>query len=147
MIIKTTNAGAIAIEAEVMQVIEECLDYLLSIGKKLSEVLGLREKTGKPNGKAEPLDLIVLRGKQFILPYEDNIVESGTFINGRTVLEALTMVISMSFLMGVFFNDQNTTSLLNREQETDQKMRSILEILERVADPNTYLELRDLCSE
>ena len=147
LLIKSANAGAIAIEAELMQIIEECLDYLLGIGKKLSGVLGLREKIGKPEGKSEPLDPIALRGKPFSLPYEENIIKSRTLINGRTVLEALTMAISMSFLAGIFFIDQNTTSLLIREQEIDQKMRSKLEILERIADPETYLELKDLCTE
>ncbi|MBA7538551.1 hypothetical protein ES705_30828 [subsurface metagenome] len=130
-----------------MHVIEECLDYLLGIGKKLSGVLSLREKIGTPESKSESLDTIILRGKSFSLPYEEEVIKSGTITNGRTVLEALTMVISMSFLAAIFFNDQNTTSLLIHEQEIDQKIRSKLEILERIADPETYLELRALCTE
>ncbi|MBA7536363.1 hypothetical protein ES705_28626 [subsurface metagenome] len=116
LLIKSTNAGAIAIEAELMHVIEECLDYLLGIGKKLSSVLSLREKIGTSEGKSEPLDTIILRGKSFSLPYEEKVIKSGNITNGRTVLEALTMAISMSFLAAILFNDQNTTSLLIREQ-------------------------------
>lgn len=147
LLIKSTNAGAIAIEAELMHVIEECLEHLLGIGKKLSGVLSLREKIGSSEGKSEPLDTIILRGKPFRLPYEEKVIKSGTITNGRTVLEALIMAISMSFLMSIFLNDRNTTSLLIREQEIDQNIRSKLEILERIADPETYLELKALCTE
>jgi len=146
LLIKGTNGGATEIEAELMQIIDESLYYLLGIGKKLSGVLGLRERIGKSKGKSEPLDPIILKGKAFSIPYEENVVKSRTIINGKTVLEALTMAISMSFLVGLFFNDQNTTSLLIREQEINQKMRSMLEILERISDLESYLELKDLCT-
>ncbi len=146
LLIKSTNEGATAIEAELMQILNESLHYLLGIGKKLSGVLGLREKIGKSKGKNKPLDPIILKGKAFSIPYEENVVKSRTIINGKTVLEALTMAISMTFLVGIFFNDQNTTSLLIREQEINQKMRSMLEILERISDLESYLELKDLCT-
>jgi len=146
LLIKSTNEGATAIEAELMQILNESLHYLLGIGKKLSGVLGLREKIGKSKGKNKPLDPIILKGKAFSIPYEEDVVKSRTIINGKTVLEALTMAISMTFLVGIFFNDQNTTSLLIREQEINQKMRSMLEILERISDLESYLELKDLCT-
>jgi hypothetical protein len=141
--IKTSNTGAITIESEFMHLTEESLVHLLSIAKKLSTVLGLRQKSVESEDEVEPLSLNVLRGKSFILPYEEDLIESETIINGSTVLQSLTMAISISFLVGIYLNDQTSISLLKMEKNFELKIQSALEKLEKIIDNESYLELKD----
>jgi len=141
--IKISNTGPIAIETEFMHLTEESLVHLLNIAKKLSEVLGLRRKTEKTEETFEPLDLNILRGKSFSLPFEEESVISETLINGRSVHQSLTLAVTVIFLTGVYLNDQTSLSLLNMEKYIDQKMQSILEKLERIADQDTFQRIKD----
>lgn len=146
LLLKNTGKGAISVEAEVMQLIDENLTQILGIGRKLATVLSLRIPAGKSGDDFEPLDPIILQGKPFGLPYEEKTINSKNFLHGRTVVEALKIAISIGFLTGIFFLDQDTLTLLIREQELNQKIRSKLEMLERIADSEIYMELRSICS-
>jgi hypothetical protein len=136
------NMGATRIEAEVMVLLHECLGILHEIGIKLSRVLRLHQPGGGMMKESAPVDSDVLTGKSFKIPYENNKIKSKTELNGKTIAQAFSFIISVCFLACVFFQDRYTISLLDREKSVNDEIRLKLSMLERLTPPELYKDLK-----
>jgi len=131
------------LDVEAIQLIGEGLTILNDIGKKLERVLRLRGPAEKGEKDPAPLDITVLNGKSFSLPYEDKIIKFKTKLGGKTIAEALSFIVSVSYLMSIFFRKPEIYGLISQEEKVKSEIRSKLDIIERVAKPKIYQELRD----
>ena len=143
MKINRDNMGATHIEAEVMLLLHECLGILHEIGTKLSRVLRMHQPGDGRVKEPAWVDPDVLSGKAFQIPYENAKIKSKTDLNGKTIAEAFSFVISVCFLACVFFHDRYTISLLDREKSVDDEIRLKLAMLERIADTERYNKLKE----
>ncbi|MBA7630987.1 hypothetical protein ES703_38514 [subsurface metagenome] len=141
LLLKSSKKGAISVETKVMQLIDEAVSLLVGIGKQLSRILSRRQPAAEQSGKPDPLDPIVLKGKSFNLPYEDQIIITKNRWQGKTVLESLSSIIRICFTASVCFYDQHTLALLEREERAAEEIKSMLEVLKRIADPKSFREL------
>ena len=71
------------------------------------------------------------------------LIKFKTKLGGRKVGEALAFVVSVCYLAGLFFRVEDVCRLIGDEVKVSDAMRSKLEVLERVAKPNEYRELRE----
>jgi hypothetical protein len=141
-----SNRRATRTEAEAVQMISEGITNLYDIGKKVERVLNLRLPQKDVQEKQAPLEAVILRGKPFSLPYEDRILKYRSNLGGKTVVEALSFVVTVCFLSCVFFRDRNISTLLDKEERINREIQSMLETLERIAPPKVYQELMELYS-
>jgi hypothetical protein len=140
--INRDNMGASRIEAEVMLLLHECLGILHEIGIKLSKVLRMKQPGDSTAMEHVPVDTDMLSGRVFNVPFENSKVKSKTEVNGKTVAEAFSFVITICFLACVFYQDRYTISLLEREKSVDDEINLKLSMLERIADNEMYSQLK-----
>ncbi|MBA7695586.1 hypothetical protein ES703_104216 [subsurface metagenome] len=146
LLLNNSNRDASETEAEVMTLISEGLNFLHGIGKKLAYVLSMRQPKENDEEEPDPIETIVLRGKPFSLPYEDKIIESKTYLGEKTILEGVSLIASICFLACLFFHDQYTSTLLAKEKSVDKEIKTKLGMLERIATPGVYQELKNMFS-
>ena len=128
--------------AEVMLLVHECLGILHEIGIKLSKVLRMHQPSDGRLKEPAPVESNVLKGKSFQIPYENKKIKSKTDLNGKTIAEAFSFIISACFLACVFFQDKYTISLLDREKGVNDEIRLKLAMLERITAPEMYSKLK-----
>ncbi len=135
--IKNSKSGAIPAEIEFMMLINEEITILTGIGKKIEKILRLRRKNTSAREGSAPLERVALSGKPFNLPYENAVIKSKNSLNGKTVVESLIEAISISLIASVFFQETNISGLIRGEKKIDKDIKSILKILNRIADPKS----------
>jgi hypothetical protein len=140
--LKDQSFSAVTTEFEVIRLIEEGLDSLLAMGKKLAKILTTRrDGSGE---RSSPLEPVVLQGKSFSLPFRGRTIRSNNLLNGKSVEEALSFASSICFLTPVFFQDQNALDLLGRESEINREIQSHLHALRRIADPESLRSIEEM---
>lgn len=140
--LKTVNKGATAGEAEVLQLFSDVFSIVVTIGKRLALVLRSRSPYEGGLEYRTPLSPLILQGKKFMLPYENQIVVSEPIIKGKTVAESISYIISVCYLIGSYFFDAELDSILSKQEGIKKDMDSKMAIIERLADAETYNELR-----
>ena len=113
--IKGARIGAIGNEMEVNELISQGVGTLVDMGKTLMKILILR--TPGVAGKAEPLEPIVLQGKAFSLPYENGRLQTRSFLKGKTVMEALSLAVTICFTTGLLLQDDFLSVFLGKEKK------------------------------
>jgi hypothetical protein len=142
MKINRDNMGATRIEADVMLLLHECLGILHEIGTKLSKILRMKQPGGSTAKEHEPVNSDMLAGRSFNIPFENSRIKSKTELNGKTIAEAFSFVITICFLTCVFFQDRYTVSMLDREKSINDEISLKLAMLERIADSEMYSQLK-----
>ena len=142
MKINRDNMGATRIEAEAMLLVHECLGILHEIGIKLSRILRMHQPSDGRVKEPAPVESDMLKGKYFQIPYENKKIKSKTDLDGKTIAEAFSFIISACFLACVFFQDRYTISLLDREKGVNDEIRLKLAMLERITAPEIYNKLK-----
>ena len=108
---------------------------IFEMAKKVETILGTRKKRGgRPTG---PLDPMILHGKSFSIPHGKRRILSAGVLNGKTVVEALTYFVSICFTIAVFFHYPPVYDPLEREPQNSKELKSQLEILSRLAGPQS----------
>jgi len=125
--IKQGILQAIGDETEVSQLIEEAVSSLVDLGRSVAAAL--RSPPGADSPKEGPLPVLVGR------------IRARSLLNGLTVREALSEVVTMCFSAGVLLEDTILTMLLSREKKLTAEIQNRMGFLERVLDSETYDEM------
>jgi hypothetical protein len=144
MEITIKHAQAIESEAEAVSLIGETVASLRSIASRIIPLL-----------HSGPFDRIV-RAENFqkiglgVSDYQKtpfpsgNLLEnSGTYVEGRSIGDIFSLLVSVSYLFGFFFNDRNVLNVLRRENQVQHDMEGIIETIERLATADVYQDIRD----
>jgi hypothetical protein len=128
-----STKGIQSLEAEILKQVNEGLDVIFEMAKKVETILNTRRKRGgRPTG---PLDPMILHGKNFSIPHGKRRILSTSVMNGKTVVEALTYYVSVCFTVAMFYHYPPVYAPLEREPQNSKELRSQLEILSRLAGP------------
>jgi hypothetical protein len=141
--IKGARIGAIGDELEVNEIIGQGVGCLVDLGKTLMKILVLRSP-GAAAGKPEPLEPIVLQGKAFSLPYENGRLQTRSLLKGKTVVEALSIAVTMCFTTGLLLQDDFLSVFLGKEKRLGAELRARMKLMENLLDPDSYRELSAL---
>jgi hypothetical protein len=133
-----STKGSQSIDAEILKQVNGGLEVIFEMAKKVETILNTRRKSeGRP---AEPLDPMILHGKSFSIPHGKRRIRSTSVLNGKTVDEALTYFVSICFTIAVFYHYPPVYNPLERELQNSKELRSELEILSRLAGPESISE-------
>ena len=141
--LKSARLEAAGNEGEVTDLIGESVGCLVDVGQTISKVLSLRVSPSKlPAGQAaetiEALQPIVLRGKAFSLPHENERFRAGTSLAGKTVAEALSAAATVCFTTGMLFQDDFIVMFVGKETKLEDDVRQRMKLMEHLLDPEQY---------
>jgi hypothetical protein len=141
--IKGARLGAIGNETEVNVIVDEAVGCLVDLGKTLTKVLGLRSPSGSPQNVA-PLEPVVLQGKAFSLPYENELIHSRSLLSGTTVAEGIATAVTVCFTTGLLFQDDFLSLYHGKEKRLSEELRRRMHLMENLLDPESYRDLSAL---
>lgn len=141
--IKDARLGTVGNELEGSQVIVEGVGCLVDIGKTLVKVLGTRAPA-PADGPIEPLQPVVLQGKAFSVPRENRKITTHSLLKGITVIEALTLAVSICFTAGLYFQDDFLSLFTGKEKKLSVDLQTRLRLMQNLLDPEAYKELSGL---
>jgi hypothetical protein len=128
-----STKGIQSLEAEILKQVNEGLEVIFEMAKKVETILNTRRKSG--GRTTGPLDPMILHGKNFSISHgKRNILSTGV-LNGKTVVEALTYFVGICFTIAVFYHLPPVYGPLEEEPRNSKELRSELEILSRLAGP------------
>jgi len=135
--LRKTRLEAMANEGEVTELITESMGCLVDIGQTISKVLALRSDAGET---LEPLQPIVLRGKAFSLPHQNERFRAGSPLAGKTVAEALGAAVTVCFTAGMLFQDDFVSMFVGKEMKLEADLRQRMKLIEHLLGPDQYRE-------
>ncbi|MEE8589696.1 MAG: hypothetical protein V3T35_00090 [Spirochaetia bacterium] len=138
--VKNAKIGAIGNEAELIQLIDEGIAGLADLGKSLAKVLGSSAGTLKTE-KVEPLEPVIFRGKPYSLPYAEQRIRDRSYLEGKTVSEALADAVSLCFTAGMIFRDRFVFFFLGNEKRYEMELQAQVKLLKNLMDPDRYSDL------
>ena len=138
--VKDARIGAIGNEGELIQLIDEGIAGLADLGKSLAKVLGSGVGTLKAE-KVEPLELVIFQGKPYSLPYAEQRIRDRSYLEGKTVSEALSDAVSLCFTAGMLFRDRFVFFFLGNERRYEMKLQAQMKFLKNLMDPARYSDL------
>jgi len=140
--IRGSSMGAIPKEVEMLQLIDEGLAVLFTLGKSLARVLALSGVGFRAGEPETPLDPSALQGNPFRLPHAERRIESKGFLNGLTVQEAIRRTVSLCFSAGVLLQDPAVFLQFGKESKLAAQLAASLRQLEHLLDEQTFTELK-----
>ena len=138
--VKDARIGAIGNEGELIQLIDEGIAGLADLGKSLPKVLGSGVGTLKAE-KVEPLELVIFQGKPYSLPYAEQRIRDRSYLEGKTVSEALSDAVSLCFTAGMLFRDRFVFFFLGNERRYEMELQAQMKFLKNLMDPDRYSDL------
>jgi len=138
--VREAKIGAIGNEAELIQLIDEGIAGLADLGKSLAKVLGSSAGTPKADN-VEPLEPVILQGKPYSLPYAEQRIRDRSYLEGKTVSEALADAVSLCFTAGMIFRDRFVFYFLSNERRYEMEVQAQMKFLKNLMDPDRYQEL------
>jgi hypothetical protein len=142
--IKGARLGAIGNETDVSVLVDEAVGCLVDLGKTLTKVLGLRTPYGASRDPAIPLEPVVLQGKAFSLPHENQLIHSRSLLSGKTVVEGIATAVTVCFTAGLLFQDDFLSLYHGKEKRLSEELRRRMHLMENLLDPESYRELSGL---
>jgi hypothetical protein len=119
------------LEAEILRQVNEGIEVLLGMAKKVETVLNTRKNgRGKPPG---PLDPMILQGKKFSIPHEKRSIVSGGILHGKRVVEAMQYCVGVCYTIAVFCHYLPVYTPLEEEPRQTKELKSQLELLNRLS--------------
>jgi hypothetical protein len=147
--IKKGGEKGIASEIEALQIIDNGLDIIWKIGKRLSSLIRKREPHPLEHiteisavGFEDPIDLETERKPSVIIPYSVRVIETEDMFYGRTVLDSLAYIVSVCYLSSFFFYNETIHNLLKEEESIYEKINEKMTVIQRIADRETYTKCR-----
>jgi hypothetical protein len=138
--VKEAKIGAIANEMELIQLVDEGIACLADLGKSLARVLG--SSTGKLQDQPEqPLEPVIFQGKPYSIPYAEQRIREHTYLEGKTVSEALVEAVSICFTMGMLFRDRFVYYILGSADRYETELKAQLRLMKNLLDPDRYREV------
>lgn len=143
LILKQNRKGAISAEAEALQLIDEVSTILYGMGTKIATLLRTRSGNPEKADDMQPLESVALQGKSFYIPYENHKVQYRGLLHGSSVFTAMTSICSCCFLTALYFQNNDITSILKREQKIKEKISEITSDLKRILSPEGYMMMKE----
>ncbi|KKL09684.1 hypothetical protein LCGC14_2563390, partial [marine sediment metagenome] len=140
--IKQSETGSLPQEKEILQFINDGLTLLVELGDTVGQVLELSRMAPESSGATEPLQPIVLKGKPFPLPLENEVVQSRGFLNNKTIRGALELAVTICFTAGVFLHDWYARMLLGKETTYQDEIQKQVRQLENIASQRILDEIK-----
>ncbi|MGA2762279.1 MAG: hypothetical protein ABSG17_02835 [Spirochaetia bacterium] len=143
--------SAVGNEGEVTDLIAESVGCMVDIGQMLSKVLALRSAASAGgvgvSASPEPLQPLILRGKPFTLPHENERFPAGSRQAGKTVVEALSAATSVCFTAGMLFQDDFVMLFIGKERKLEGDLRQRMTLIEHLLDPEKHREVAGLLTD
>lgn len=140
--IRASTMGAIPKEVEVLQLIDEGLAVIFTLGQSLARLLAMNG-VGAGEGEGEqPVEASALQGKPFRLPFAGRRLQARGFLQGKSVAELLAQVTGICLEADVLFQDPAIFLLLGKESRIISQLQLKLRQLEHLVDEKTYTELK-----
>jgi hypothetical protein len=141
--LKKARLEAVGYEGEVTDLISDSIGCLVDIGQTISKVLTLRMNAAElPGGETaqpvEPLQPMVLHGKAFALPHQDERFRAATPLAGKTVAEALSAAATICFTTGMLLQDDFVLMFAGRESKLEEDLHQQVTLLEHLLDSEEY---------
>jgi hypothetical protein len=144
--VKEAKIGPIGNEMELIQLIDEGIACLADLGKSLAKVLG--SSTGKREDQSEqpeqPLEPVIFQGKLYSIPYARERIQDRSYLEGKTVSEALVDAASLCFTMGMLFRDRFVFFVLGSAGRYEAELQAQLRLMKNLLNPERYRELLSL---
>jgi hypothetical protein len=146
VMIKTSQRGALDAESEAIHIADEISMLFGETGRKLAQVL---KSAGDPQSLSvddAPLTPSMLEGGPVAIPYGRETVfnSQSQVINGKSITENLKQAARLSFLSGLYLNNEHITYLVRNEKTIRDSIKTKMEILERVASADAFREFRKM---
>jgi hypothetical protein len=84
---------------------------------------------------------VILQGKPYSLPYAEQRIRDRSYLEGKTVSEALTDAVSLCFTAGMIFRDRFVYYFLSNERRYEMELQAQMKFLKNLMDPDRYREL------
>ncbi len=132
-------------KSEAVQIIKEIVSRMNEISDKLIGVLSAnRYNHSQDEDKRNvPLDPSSVKGKSVSIPYGSERITSTSFINGKSILIALSEIVNILMMFKIFLGDEKLTLLLESEKRVDSEIEKKRELLERLATVKKYREIAE----
>lgn len=130
-----TAKGIKNLEAEILRQVNEGIEILLEIANKVETVLINRKKSG--DRRVGPVDPMILQGKKFAIPHEKHRLISGGILRGKAVIEAMQYFVGVCYTIAVFCHYLPVYTPLKEEPHLARELKSQLEVLNRLAGPQS----------
>jgi hypothetical protein len=122
---KQSKKFASKIESDSIMLISDALHLVYNLGKRVALALG--NKIERENKNLIPEQ--VLHGK---------IMTDNSRFGGKEVADALSFVVSISFLICHFYHDRYTYALISKESMIHNEIKLKIEMLGRITTPEVY---------
>jgi hypothetical protein len=138
---KQTKKFTSKMESDTIMLVSDALHLVYNLGKRAAfELYDKNEKaetdagdgTDEAAADREPVPEHVLRAK---------ILTQDARLGGKRVSEALSFLVSISFLICHYYHDRYTYALLSREAMIHREIKQKMEMLSRIATPELYKRL------
>jgi hypothetical protein len=160
--LRRNRQEAVGNEGEVTDLVSESVGCVVDIGQTISKVLAFKSMAGWQQSAAEgsagtgaqgisagplpvrveePLQPIVLRGKPFTLPHENERFGPGSRLAGMTVSEALHSAATVCFTAGLFFQDDSVGMFIGKEEKLESDLRQRMKLIEHLLGPEKHREV------
>ncbi|UCF99641.1 MAG: hypothetical protein JSV89_08875 [Spirochaetaceae bacterium] len=138
--VKEAKIGAIGTETELIQLIDEGIACLADLGKSLARVLGSSVENVEGSA-AQPLEPLIFQGKPYSIPCAEQNIRDRSYLEGKTVSEALGDGVSLCFTMGMLFRDRFVYFVLGSARRYEAELQAQLRLLKNLIDPEHYQEI------
>jgi hypothetical protein len=132
--LRRSNIRGIPAENEALRIVGAHFSFLLNIAKKLVQVkLGGKQWQGGGES-TPPLDPTTVYKGDFAVPYGSEAITIPRSFDGRSVLEAIDLIVHLCYQTGMLYMETGVYDLLLREGPVDLETAKLKELINRIAD-------------
>ncbi len=138
---RKSSASMSNTEAEILQVLDSFSQEVMSIGKKLAAISLKHEVRGSADQwtALSPKDL---NSTTIEIPFWDYIITQESYFKGWKFSNTINFIISVCFLIGLLFYDNEFAIMLQKERLINTKVDDVMLILERICDPVQFERIK-----
>jgi hypothetical protein len=138
--IKMNRAQALEVEAEVVLLLDELIEAMRSIGKKILPLLQVDITMIPQMGPDDfvPVDLRISGPEAGKLPFANFLYHDKSLEDGKNLFQVLQDLLIRCLQTRFLFEDPRIIHRLRREHQVEQEIQQNLETLERIADTEVF---------
>jgi hypothetical protein len=143
--LKNTGQGAIMAEAETVGLIDESVEIFADIGRGIDKLLRKDITDSAPlKQDFDPLDSRTLEGENVRFPFSNKIKDVDHPFYDKPLREVLSDLVAVCYLFCSYMQDLTILHMIGKEKSVEDEIGKRLERLQRIADPETYAEVKGL---
>ncbi len=139
--LKEKRKDGIPAEYNIIRLIDDALDLIIQIGRKLEGVITSPFRKIDQREDAYGFKPIISSGRDFYLPDRGKEIVSSDCLDGKTVTEALRFAVVICFTIAAFFQNPQILDLLDGEDSINENLSQTVDELKRIADAGVLREL------